>query len=190
MIQIAKWTKQFVKELYKQVRAYGSVYVTEDGQIHRSEKAAVRRAELKSKLAHLNREDETDLRFIRVELESPYLPTTVDELVKEFYRQEELRRRERRSMKPVDPTPHTVLTDADIEKELAAIAAKKSGVKPIEPAKVEEIHTFTMEDGSVVTLKDGEAFGEDGDALKKGTFPVASGGKIIVSTKGARFAEE
>jgi hypothetical protein len=68
MITIARFQQRFFIDLAKMVSDYGSVWVVEDGNVYRTEKQARDRCTDKTKLAIMNKEDETNLRYIRVDL--------------------------------------------------------------------------------------------------------------------------
>ena len=65
MIQIATFTRKFFIELVKQLQIYGTLYVTEDGNIYVNESQAQTRCQSREKLAHLNGELVQELRYAR-----------------------------------------------------------------------------------------------------------------------------
>lgn len=71
MIQIANFTKKFFIELVKQLQIYGTLYVTEDGNMYVNEKQAQDRCKSREKLAHLNAEDVQELRYARIDKVCP-----------------------------------------------------------------------------------------------------------------------
>lgn len=122
MIQVAQFTQRFIVELYKQVNDYGSVWVDEAGMIHRSLSAVLRRARRKEMQATVNHEDETTLRWIRVDKGSVHFPATVELLKKEFDRQEDIRRKERRAEKAEQAIAPLRTTTEQAEAELRRMA--------------------------------------------------------------------
>ena len=71
MIQIATFTRKFFIELVKQLQIYGTLYVTEDGNIYVNESQAQTRCQSREKLAHLNGELVQELRYARVDKSNP-----------------------------------------------------------------------------------------------------------------------
>lgn len=71
MIQIATFTRKFFIELVKQLQIYGTLYVTEDGNIYVNESQAQTRCQSREKLAHLNGELVQELRYARVDKVNP-----------------------------------------------------------------------------------------------------------------------
>ena len=71
MIQIATFTSKFFIELVKQLQIYGTLYVTEDGNIYVNESQAQTRCQSREKLAHLNGELVQELRYARVDKSNP-----------------------------------------------------------------------------------------------------------------------
>jgi hypothetical protein len=71
MIQIATFTRKFFIELVKQLQIYGTLYVTEDGNIYVNESQAQARCQSREKLAHLNGELVQELRYARVDKVNP-----------------------------------------------------------------------------------------------------------------------
>lgn len=71
MIQIANFTNKFFIELVKQLQIYGTLYVTEDGNMYVNEKQAQDRCKSREKLAHLNAEEVQELRYARIDKVRP-----------------------------------------------------------------------------------------------------------------------
>lgn len=94
MIYLANFNNpKFFVNLYKAVKEYTTIWLMEDGNMYRSEHSAVQRAEDKEKLAVLNKENVTSLRWIRIDLVS--FPKDYAQLQKMFDEQELSRKRAR-----------------------------------------------------------------------------------------------
>lgn len=67
MINIATFTPRFFVLLVKELKKYNSLFVTEDGNIYRSEKSAIAHISEKEKIAHTNDEGVKELRYARID---------------------------------------------------------------------------------------------------------------------------
>lgn len=126
MIQVAKFSDRFFKELVKSLSIYGVLYVMEDGNIYRTESQAKDRAASREKLAHLNQEEVLELRYAKVTMDN--LPTTAAELEDMFEAQFRERRKvakeeERKAAEQAAPQ----MTDAEAE---AILRKKRANAAP------------------------------------------------------------
>lgn len=124
MIYLANFNNpKFFINLYKAVKEYTTIWLMEDGNMYRSEKSALQRAEDKEKLAVLNKEDVSALRWIRVDLVT--FPKDYAALQKMFDEQELQRRKEKQeAAKEVKVKEGIKMSDEEI---LAEIQALKDG---------------------------------------------------------------
>ena len=104
MIQIATFTRKFFIELVKQLQIYGTLYVTEDGNIYVNESQAQTRCQSREKLAHLNGELVQELRYARVDKSNPPKDTAeFEEMLENQFRARQRPRRNATS--PSCPMP-------------------------------------------------------------------------------------
>lgn len=117
MIQIANFQPRFFIDLYKMLVIYGDLYIVEDGNIYRKESQAQRKCIEKMKIANLNEDSVTNLRYIRVSISK--FPKNAEEISKMFDDQEiERRRSTQEEMNTVKAPKFTDISDAEAMKAL------------------------------------------------------------------------
>lgn len=117
MIQIAQFTKKFFTELVKLLYNYGVLYVTEDGNIYRQEKQAINRCMTKEKLAHLNGEVVSELRWAKVTKNNPPADKEeFEEMLEDQYK--ERRASARATATASDPSIAPTMSDKEAEEIL------------------------------------------------------------------------
>lgn len=121
MIQTAKFTKGFFRGLVKYLKIYQSLFVVEDGNIYVKEKQAKDRIQSREKLARINGEDMTELRYAKVTLDNP--PASAEELEEMFESQYSERRKAIKAAK--DAEVEAVNTKLISDEEADALLAKK-----------------------------------------------------------------
>lgn len=136
MINIAHFTKKFFIELVKDLNKYGVLFVVEDGNVYRKEDQAVQRISSKEKIAHLNSEELTELRYAKVTMEN--IPSDANEMSLLFEEQYKLRRDSIRKMQAdvLSAANEKRMSDAEAL-ELLEKKKGKEAPKTIEVAGVE-----------------------------------------------------
>lgn len=157
MIATANFQPKFFFELYKALKAYGTIFLTEDGNMYRKEKQAQERCALKTKLAVINGEEESVLRYIRLDLNTWKFrldqPSYNVQLIKDLFDEQEIKQRKSRRNEAeaiaaeAAKSPMTAMSDEDVLKEVQAMAKaepeateapkKKPGRKKEEAPKAE-----------------------------------------------------
>lgn len=135
MIAIANFQPKFFFELYKALKAYGTIFLTEDGNMYLKEKQAKERCATKTKLAVINGEDEGVLRYIRLDLNSWKFrldqPSYNIKLIKDMFDEQEItQRKSRRNEVEAEvaasvQSPIAAMSDEDVLKEVQAMEAAK-----------------------------------------------------------------
>ena len=158
MIQIATFTRKFFIELVKQLQIYGTLYVTEDGNIYVNESQAQTRCQSREKLAHLNGELVQELRYARVDKSNPPKDTAeFEEMLENQFRarrqaaKNSLAEAEKERNKPVmsDAEAEALLegkTPAPEKQEEAEAEALLEGKTPA-PEKQEEAEAEALIEG-------------------------------------------
>lgn len=127
MINIAHFTKKFFIELVKDLNKYGVLFVVEDGNIYRKEEQAVLRISSKEKIARLNSEELTELRYAKITMDN--IPADANEMSLLFEEQYKMRRESIRKMQDdiLSAATETRMSDAEA---LELLEKKKSKEAP------------------------------------------------------------
>lgn len=136
MIQIATFTRKFFIELVKQLQIYGTLYVTEDGNIYVNESQAQTRCQSREKLAHLNGELVQELRYARVDKSNPPKDTAeFEEMLENQFR--ERRQAAKNSLAEAEKERNKpVMSDAEAE---ALLEGKTPAPEKQEEAEAEAL---------------------------------------------------
>lgn len=153
MIQIATFTRKFFIELVKQLQIYGTLYVTEDGNIYVNESQAQTRCQSREKLAHLNGELVQELRYARVDKSNPPKDTAeFEEMLENQFRarrqaaKDSLAEAEKERNKPVmsDAEAEALLEGKTPAPEKQEEAEAEALIEGVEYAKVRDTIRATV----------------------------------------------
>lgn len=124
-INFAKFQKRFFIDLVKFLQIYGELFVTEDGNIYVRESQAINHIQPREKLARINGEEITEMRYAKVTILNPPADSAeLDDMFEEQFRARRKARKDEREGTAILPNTPT-MSDEEAEAILKGKTSKE-----------------------------------------------------------------